>query len=248
MMSRKLKVQTRDAREIAVLRNAKRLIAKFGASNVTFDDLARGHMPAETILPEQVGSVPKAYVRGMFRHKHECLERIFDDTWGGILSALNSIVKRETTARARLHCILSEIPVLLAQDLDATAVVIRERYGPVVGEGAHSGYPAAEKALRIMGRVFGEIQKENRLRSSLKKPRPVIHAFYGAIEHGMLDMYIQSQREVTDSPIERAVRTRDRVEALVNTLLAMADGVVLPPEGVVQDGPPTDPKEQDPAI
>lgn len=214
-----------DIRKVAVFDNAKRLFATFGFSNVTFEDIARGYKKDEKITSEGIRGVSKALARTFFT-KEELLREIFRTAWANIQQVLKDIVKSSDQPSAKFRTILDIIPYLLEEDLDAVGVLIRERYPASGSPEDLAGCPEEMACLEILVKLVRTIEENKQLKINVGTPRTIVHCFYGAIEHAMLDIYLQYVRNTTHLRVKRIVDAHGCVEALVATLRAMTDGIV----------------------
>ncbi len=220
-----------STKERIVIANAQFLLAKYGFENVTLADIAKGYKINEEEIPYRGGQVSIGVVRKLFLKKEDIVRKIFDIWWNLTLEKIEEIVNLKCSASEKLKRCLEQIPRLLEEDLDAVAVLIRERYPNTMGEGDRE-CPASLRCLRISIDLIEQIENEGELKVAKKDARTVAHCFYGAIEHGMLDAYLQFNRpDNSNKPAkvkeaEKVLEAHEEVGRLVETLLSMANGIL----------------------
>jgi AcrR family transcriptional regulator len=214
------------AKERAIFHNAKRIIAKYGLSWVTLDDIARGYKEEEGPQPNGAGSVSKAMVRKIFISKEQLLQVITDTAWKTITEKVEQIFGSNDAAIEKLRKLLNEIPRLLLEDLDACGVLVRERYPQKMQQGKIRGSADALRCLVLLEKVLRGIRKEGHLRKDIRDIPSVVHCLYGALENGMLNIYISFIDNIGDSEVKKLVDANRRVDNLILTLKAMMRGVL----------------------
>lgn len=216
----------RSASEVAIFNNAKRLIAKYGLSWVTLDDIALGYKKEQEPQPESSGAVSKALVRKLFISKENLLKEISDSAWEALVKKVNQIVDSSGTPTKKLERLIVELPHFLAEDLDACGVLIRERYPQSEHKEQLKGSGGARRCLGMLEKLLNEIKKEGNLREDVQDITSVVHCLYGALEHGMLNVYLRFENSSKDSQVMRIVDAHKRVDSLVVTLKAMTRGIL----------------------
>jgi len=218
------------ANQRAIFHNAKRLIAKYGLPWVTLDDIARGYKEEESPMPEGHGRVSKALVRKLFINKENILKEISDSAWNPVIQEVEKIVTSNCDPTKKLWKLLTKIPNLLSEDLDACGVLVRERYPQSSKEGFLRGSMDALRCLAMLERLLFEIKQKGNLKKGVGDVPTIVHCLYGALEHGMLNIYLHFIDYSGDSYVKKIVDEHKRIENLIMTLKAMANGILKKPE------------------
>lgn len=202
--------------------NAIKLFGLYGYANVTLVDIAKGNRKQCDDFGSSVHPVPKPTVAAYFK-KEELLKEIFDLCWESIDEKVIEILEKKTTTTQKVRYALESIPRLLEQDLDAAAVIIRERYPYGDNEKGYKG--EVYKGETVLKKFRTELENSNESNLKIEKSEIdfALHCFLGAIEQGMLKIYFQYVSKGSNR-IEKIVKAHESVGNLIEVLNKMADG------------------------